>query len=163
MKKPKNKIEPKKQVQKTVKNPKKLNYVQIFGMRVIVTPIGFMYRRNHTWKEKLINKLIKLLNVDTNKISDGYHYFGELYDHRMALFRALMKRYPTMAWKSKVHSDGTTMSGWFICGIFFKKGQQITYHLPLNWWGSIDARVYKKAPTWDKHTPDDVLRRLMAL
>lgn len=27
--------------------------------------------------------------VDTNQISDGYHTFGELYEHRIALFRAL--------------------------------------------------------------------------
>ena len=27
-------------------------------------------------------------DIDTNLISDGYHTFGELYDHRFALFLA---------------------------------------------------------------------------
>ena len=36
-------------------------------------------------KIDLINKLIKWLRVDTNKISDGYNTFEELYEHRCLL------------------------------------------------------------------------------
>lgn len=39
-------------------------------------------------KEKIINWLIKTLRADTNKISDGYHTFDDLYEHRTELFIA---------------------------------------------------------------------------
>jgi hypothetical protein len=34
---------------------------------------------------------LKACGMDTNRISDGYHTFGELYDHRIQLFIALCK------------------------------------------------------------------------
>jgi hypothetical protein len=117
-----------------------------------------------------INKEIQLNNVDTNLISDGYHSFGELYAHRIALFIALCKvvhynsRYEFPVWKSKSHSDRTKIDGWFIMGIGFKKGDQISYHIPMSEWEKCwFAKEYEAAPDWDGHTSDDVLKRLMLL
>jgi len=105
--------------------------------------------------------------VDTNKISDGYHTFGELYEHRIALFIALCKAYthsPRIVWRSKLHSDGTSWEGWFILGINVGKGSQITYHLPINNWKNTSfARTYDEAPEFDGHTPEDVIERLLKL
>ena len=46
-------------------------------------------------EEALINQIIqagvKGSGVNTNLISDGYHSFGELYDHRITLFITLCK------------------------------------------------------------------------
>lgn len=110
--------------------------------------------------EKIINKLIKLLKVDTNKISDGYHTFGELYDHRCRLFIKLAS-VSKDSWKSLRHSDGSSWDGWFIMGIGKKAGEQITYHLPMKFWDS-SKWVFEidTAPEWDGHTPSDVLERL---
>ena len=119
---------------------------------------------------KQINEEIKLSNIDTNLVSDGYHTFGELYEHRIALFIALCKmihysnKYEFPVWKSKSHSDGSKIEGWFIMGIGFHKGDQITYHLSIKDWEKCwFAKEYESAPTWDGHTSQDVLERLRIL
>jgi hypothetical protein len=45
--------------------------------------------KNLTTNEDAINTLIAGPLINTNQISDGYHTFGELYDHRISLFIAL--------------------------------------------------------------------------
>ena len=94
-------------------------------------------------------------------VSDGYHTFGELYDHRITLYLALC-RGRTDAWKSRVHSDGTTFDGWFVVGIGGEPGNQITYHLPNARWD--EATMPEVVPPeFDGHTAADVLARLAAL
>ncbi len=103
---------------------------------------------------------------------DGYHTFDELYEHRIALFIALCRQiqqfeddeYPTDIWKSKAHHDGTVWDGWFIMGINTDQGKQISYHLPMKYWDSLnDILTLDSAPIWDGHTPDDVIERLLNL
>ncbi len=108
-------------------------------------------------------------------VSDGYHTFDELYEHRIELFLALCRRIENMwdshltmwgdqecpVWRSRVHSDGTSMEGWFIMGLYSKPGKQITYHLPDKYWDRTDfAATLDKAPEFDGHTSADVLKRL---
>lgn len=105
---------------------------------------------------------------ETGKISDGYHTFDELYEHRITLFIALCKNLDgykyANAWRSKLHSDGTSFDGWFILGINKEKGEQITYHLPISKWEETNfAEDLEKAPEWDGHTSNDVLERLKKL
>lgn len=122
-----------------------------------------------TPKEDAMNAVIKAAGVDTNLISDGYHTFGELYEHRITLFIALCRiisiKYGfSMIWRSKSHSDGSVWDGWFILGIFTEQGKQITYHLPISKWDQADfAMTIPKAPEWDGHTSQDVLKRLELL
>lgn len=117
-------------------------------------------------KERFINWLIKIIKVDTNKISDGYHTFEELYEHRIVLFWNFLNqkdndpRPQERPWKSKLHSDGTMYGGWFIAGIRRKNGEQITYHMPIKYWENFNFKVVKKAPKWDGHSPKDVLTRI---
>lgn len=47
---------------------------------------------------------------DVGTISDGYHTFNDLYDHRHALFLALCRALG-MGWKSRLHVDGTSVDG----------------------------------------------------
>ena len=121
---------------------------------------------------------------EVGSISDGYHTFNELYDHRITLFIALCLmtvRYgedqesepsPTgdylvpCVWRSKCHSDGELCfgSGWFVLGIGKAKGEQITYHIPIERWEETNfAQTLERAPEWDGHTPADVLERLKKL
>lgn len=112
-------------------------------------------------------------------VCDGYHTFDELYDHRITLFialcRVLLREAETNhnagssntphrnggIWRSKKHSDGTMFDGWFVLGIRTDPSHQITYHLPISRWKETDfAFTLKRAPEWDGHTPDDVLKRL---
>ena len=98
---------------------------------------------------------------------DGYHTFGELYDHRIILYIILCKTLCLEydVWCSEKHSDGAIMPGWFVLGINKKKGKQITYHLPVFYWDTVCmfAEVLNKAPKYDGHTSDDVLKRLAAI
>lgn len=112
--------------------------------------------------EEAINELIKSTKADTNKISNGYHTFEELYDHRIAIWIRLLNTVPLNAWRSKLHSDGTSWDGWFICGLNTKKGRQMSYHLPIKMWSYLDGIVtLDKAPEFDGHKPEDVIDRLL--
>lgn len=94
---------------------------------------------------------------DKGEISDGFHTFNELYEHRHALFALASKA--LNGWKSKLHSDGTMFEGWFIAGLQTPKGM-VTYHLPIHLWDSIPGNEMPRAPEWDGHTSKDVVERL---
>lgn len=105
------------------------------------------------------------------EVSDGYHTFDELYDHRVTLFIALCEvlmaggfyKNPVV-WRSKLHADGSSYDGWFIMGINKESGKQMSYHLPMSEWGRTEfAETLENAPEWDGHTPADVLGRLRKL
>ena len=101
---------------------------------------------------------------DTGSISDGYHTFDELYEHRHALFLVLMSKCREQSWFSVQHHDGTSMKGWFIAGIALPSGQ-VTYPLPERLWDAAiatGARCAGRGEAWDGHTPADVVDRLMA-
>ncbi len=73
----------------------------------------------------------QLSDSDRELISDGYHTFKELYEHRVTLFIALANTHCDLLkelydkmeisspwffpfWKAKKHEDGTMYDGWFI-------------------------------------------------
>jgi hypothetical protein len=103
--------------------------------------------------------------------SDGYHTFAELYEHRHALFLALMSSNPNRSWISEKHHDGEIPFGdpnWFIAGMDLgHEGYQIpiTYHLPIELWChavATGAHILENGKEWDGHTPQDVVDRLLA-
>ena len=97
--------------------------------------------------------------IPVDYVSDGYHTFGELYQHRHYLFIALMHAYSDISWKAKKHSDGSMYDRWFIAGMDLPSGQ-ITYHLPLWMWDAVKVKELDKAPPYDGHTSVNVLTRL---
>ena len=97
--------------------------------------------------------------LDTGSISDGFHTFDELYEHRFALFVALINSHPQLSWKSKHHYNGTGFPGWFIAGMRLPTGD-ITYHLPDTWWDKVMCIPMTKGLQWDGHTAEDVVHRL---
>lgn len=100
------------------------------------------------------------VECDTDKVSDGCHTFGELYEHRQLLYIALMLSHPNMSWKSLIHNDLSYHKGWFIAGMRTPKGD-ISYHLSEKYWNLLDDIENKpKAPHWDGHTSRDVLHRI---
>lgn len=104
-----------------------------------------------------------LVDGKTGNISDGYHTFDELYDHRITLWIALCKQ-RQVSWRSKVHSDGSMFEGWFVLGMGTGKGCQMTYHLPISRWDDTGfAMTMDMAPEFDGHTPAEVLKRIAAL
>lgn len=130
-----------------------------------------------------INKMISELPEDQKElVTDGYHSFKELYEHRVVLFIALCNKMNDFdqlikevssgmdslvdskkPWKSKLHFDGTMWDNWFIAGIGNEKWDILTYHLPMVEWDNLNATELPNAPEWDWHTSDDVLRLLSKL
>jgi hypothetical protein len=122
--------------------------------------------------ESTINEEIRRLKneklLNTNFISDTYHTFGELYDHRMAfnvaLTRAINKlgKKDLYAYKSMKHSDESMFEGMFIVVIQSPLGQ-ISYHYNLDRWDNFALPVYQKALEYDGHTSEDTIERLIHL
>lgn len=99
------------------------------------------------------------------EVSDGFHTFDELYEHRCSLFLALIKSSHEPSWVSRKHDDGSSFDGWFIAGMDLPSGT-VTYHLPNRMWEmAIDAgaKELSKGKPWDGHTSDDVCKRLQGL
>lgn len=100
---------------------------------------------------------------DTDEVSDGYHTFGELYDHRRALTAALAKATPG-SYRSKAHhpeDDPMFEGGYFIVGIPTPTGF-ITYHYQLKHWEDFDAlSELAHAPKWDGAPPSATIYRLL--
>jgi hypothetical protein len=114
-------------------------------------------------KEEAINTIIAS-GCKTNEISDGYHTFEQLYEHRIVLYIALCNMIGTgNIWKSKKHSDGTEWDGWFLLGIDTRQGRQITYHLPISKWDQCQFQELSQAPPFDGHSSEDVLNRISKL
>lgn len=99
---------------------------------------------------------------EVGEVSDGYHTFNELYDHRCHLMVALMFSNPKISWRADKNDDGTKWAGWFTAGINLPTGA-VTYHLPESMWGmldNIDIKTFDVGPKWDGHTSVDVIKRL---
>lgn len=139
-----------------------------------------MYTITHPLEAQIENragysdKIVRAYGVGIMQVSDGYHTMDELYDHRFALYIALaryvvynevkLRGINEVVWKSKVQSDSHVMDGWFLLGIGKEAGKQITYHLPIaKWEECYFAEELEKAPTFDGHTPADVIARLATL
>lgn len=90
-------------------------------------------------------------------ISDGYHTFDELYEHRMILFSVILNSNKDIAWKSKLHDDGTMFDDYFIVGITTEEGDY-TYHYHIDNWNMFDVKELEYAPKWDGHQPSDITR-----
>ena len=113
--------------------------------------------------------IVRTLNLpDGYDISDGYHTFGDLYDHRRALTAALAvvraSQLAGGAWRSKAHhpdDDPMFEGGYFIVGIELPTGT-ITYHYKLEHWDDFAlVPELEHAPKWDGATPDQTVDRLL--
>jgi hypothetical protein len=114
---------------------------------------------NHRMQLKHIMLQLEKITEKPEQLNDGYHTFSELYNHRMILFSIIVNKHKNIAWKSKLHHDGTMFENYFIVGIDTPKGQ-FTYHYQLDNWDKFKCKELKKAPLYDGHTPDDIIRLL---
>ena len=105
---------------------------------------------------------------NSGNISDGYHTFNELYDHRNLLFINLCllwysDRSCGTCWNNNGNYDG------YFCLYFWGNGdKQISYHIPNKYLGLVakplvDGGIPRIELEWDGHTSADVLDRLQEL
>lgn len=135
--------------------------------------------------EDIVNRLIKVMKADTNKISDGYHTFEELYEFRKVFNAALFNEWAKQVelkvsdtgdaviahvikydvHKSWKHNDGEFCfgGGWFIVVAVLPEGQ-ISNHYEAKDWDLFKIPEVEKAKyEFDGHTPADVLNRISNL
>ena len=130
--------------------------------------------------DSINNELRENKELDTNLISDWYHTFGELYEHRIHLFITLCsmitklkclrndyiehKKYKDYKIiKSKIHFDWSEYEWWFIIQLE-TDNWQISYHLPNKYWDKCDfIKTVERANKWDWSTSTDVLDRLLLI
>ena len=120
-----------------------------------------MNKKTQKFFTKLINKSILVLKnhgFSTKDISDKWHTFGDLYYHRMMLTQALSIALEDIAWKSKLHADGTMFDGSFIIGFSSDEHGDYTYHYDLKYWDLFFVDELKNAPEYDGHKPKDIDR-----
>ncbi|MAZ56194.1 hypothetical protein CL653_00170 [bacterium] len=113
-----------------------------------------------------INKMIARLPSmeEANKVFDGQHTFGEVYQHRVILYLVLcmfLQEQGYCVWRSRLHDDKSFIEGYFILGVNKKEGEQITYHIKNHYWDSTGfAHTLDVAPKYDGHMSRDVVTRL---
>ena len=98
------------------------------------------------------------IECDTGEVSDGFHTFDELYQHRCLLWAYICSR-SLGSFKTRKNSSGDQWPGWFIAGMDTPHGQ-ITYHLPDSMWDLVDASEVERNEGYDGHTAQDVAARL---
>ena len=104
-----------------------------------------------------------LIPFPTGDVSDGYHTFNELYDHRCLLWINLCLSHPDNCFKTNRDDKGSVWPGWFILGMNTQHGM-MTYHIPVQYWQLLDSiKEIESNKDYDGHTSDDVLDRLLKL
>lgn len=116
-----------------------------------------------------INKRIKTFrekdgDANIGDITDGFHTFNELYDHRAKLFATIVNNgtWNRLAWKSKQHEDGSMFDGMFIVGINTPTGQA-SYHYDMKYWDVFNCEEIDHAPHYDGYSDEDSVARIMSL
>lgn len=102
---------------------------------------------------------------EKSMLSDGYHTFDELYEHRYRLFIALCNTIDKTSHKvikSKLHYDWSKYEWYFIMQLYTAKWQ-ISYHVPMRYRNHALVDIQEKADERDWHTSNDVLERLLFL
>lgn len=112
----------------------------------------------------LLGQTLRALPGGSDKITDGHHTFGELYDHRRALTAALCRALALDSWRSKEHHpEDSPMfeGGYFIVGVNLPTGP-ITYHYKLSHWDDFAGVIeLEHAPRWDGAMPPATVDRLL--
>ena len=109
------------------------------------------------------DKMITIVRENAGQVSDGYHTFDDLYQHRHKLMMALATARGDSSFKTRLNDKGEAWDGWFILGINTEHGQ-ITYHLPDRLWEFLPhIKEVESNSDYDNHTPEDVLLRLVML
>lgn len=116
-------------------------------------------------------------------ISDGYHTFDELYDHRDLLFVNLclkakhlqqeelkgaeflyasgpLKIKDVTWWRHDPDGKEAHYPGYFLLFLQQAEGAQISYHIQDKFLPLIKGKIPNGGPEWDKHTSKDVLVRM---
>ena len=108
------------------------------------------------------------IDCEPGQVSDGYHTFDELYEHRCLLWIALLNQLTCgavegLSFKTRRNKEGKEWPGWFIAGLDVDGIGQISYHLPDKYWDLLNVNERHHNRSYDGHTSQDVIERLKML
>jgi hypothetical protein len=95
--------------------------------------------------------------IESEGISDGYHTFDELYEHRCLLFILLcLTSRRITRWK-----NDPSFEGW-PCLYLETPAGQISYHVPAKYLPLFENKIAQDDEyKWDGHTPQITIERLV--
>jgi hypothetical protein len=101
--------------------------------------------------------MTKKFEIKGNDISDGYHTFDELYEHRCLLYLNLCLMMPHLCvWKKDYET-------WFCLYLNTMHGQ-ISYHIPDKFMFMVNGKIRRDDEfKWDGHTSAEVAARLLEI
>ena len=106
-------------------------------------------------QKKEVEKTFKIVGCD---ISDGYHTFNELYEHRCLLFIAWLV---SDGCPGKAYWVAEHFAGWDLVVVEIPHVGQISYHVPNKHRHLYSGRIKSVlSHTFDGHSPTDVLKRI---
>lgn len=103
--------------------------------------------------------------LDTKKVSDKWHTFGDLYMQRLYLFCIICNQNKEIAWKSKKHFDEQNdpmFDGDFIVGLNTPEGPA-SYHFKMGFWEIFNIPEIPNAPKYDGYTSQEALERFLSI
>lgn len=115
--------------------------------------------KNYRFNTETVNNVVSKL-PNKGGISDGYHTFDELYEHRVLLFIALCNLMPDNCHKTRKNFKREEWEGWFILVLHHPIAGQISYHIPNKYWDGVRCKEVEWNHTFDGHNSNDVLERL---
>ena len=99
----------------------------------------------------------KKFEIKDGDISDGYHTFNELYEHRVKLFIKLCNLI------GSCYIQEEHFEGWDAVYLLLPEGQ-ISYHIPMKYRSYLPLQCQKvDSSFYDGHTSQDVLDRLVVM
>lgn len=97
----------------------------------------------------------KKFEIKNGDISDGYHTFDELYEHRIALFIRLCHS------RNECYIQKEHFKGWDAVYLNLPEGQ-ISYHIPVKYREYLPYNIIEVGSDfYDGHTSQQVLDRLV--
>ncbi len=124
-----------------------------------------MENNNHEYINGIIIEMKDAHLLETKKISDKHHTFGDLYLQRNILFSVICNQNKDIAWKSKRHYDEENdpmFKGDFVVGLNTPEGP-MCYHVKLMYWDLFDVLEIPNAPKYDGYTPEEALLKVRSI
>ncbi len=122
---------------------------------------------NDSYKD--VNAIIATMKdagvLNTKKVSDKWHTFGDLYLQRLVLFGIICSQNRDIAWKSKRHFDEENdpmFEGDFVVGLYTPEGPAC-YHFKIDFWDLFDVQEIPNAPKYDGYTSQEALERFRSI
>lgn len=75
-------------------------------------------------------------------------------------YLTIVKNNLDVSWKAERLKGKEVKKGYFVLGINYEKGEQITKYIPISYWDTIDVTDYNTFELYDGHSEEESMIRL---